>query len=87
MWLSKISHKTKENVEKVQNPVYSDRCLSNRTMAVQLNLYTERVRQILSDDLVMKKSFSKDGPITVKELWPKNLLMKWNTHPILLIWL
>jgi hypothetical protein len=49
------SHRTKENVDKVQNLVHSDRRLSNRAMAMQLNRYTETVRQILSDDLSMKK--------------------------------
>jgi hypothetical protein len=32
------SHRTVENVEKVLNLVHSDRCVSIRAMAVQLNL-------------------------------------------------
>jgi hypothetical protein len=32
------SHRTDENVEKVWNLVHSHRCLSVRTVAIQLNL-------------------------------------------------
>jgi hypothetical protein len=53
------SHRTYENVEKVQNLVHLDRCLSIRGMAVQLNLDKETVRQIISsDDLGMKMTDS-----------------------------
>jgi hypothetical protein len=38
-----ISQRTNENVEKVQNLVHSDRCLSIRAMDVQLNLDKETV--------------------------------------------
>jgi hypothetical protein len=38
-------HRTDVNVEEVQNLVYSDRCLSIRAMAVQLNLYKETVEK------------------------------------------
>jgi len=35
-------HRTDENVEKVQNVVHSDKCLSIRAMTVQLNLDKEK---------------------------------------------
>jgi hypothetical protein len=56
------SHRTDENVEKVQNLVHSDRHLSIRGMVVQLNLDKEMVRQILSDNLGMMNVSAKMAP-------------------------
>jgi hypothetical protein len=39
-------HKTDEDVEKVQNLVHSDKHLSIRAMAVQLNLDKEMVKKV-----------------------------------------
>jgi hypothetical protein len=39
------SHRTNENVEKVQNLVHSDRCSSIRALVVQLNLDKEMVKK------------------------------------------
>jgi hypothetical protein len=43
----------------VQNLVHSDKCLSIRALAVQLNLDKETVRQVLSDNLGMRKVLAK----------------------------
>jgi DNA-binding transcriptional regulator YhcF (GntR family) len=40
------SHRTNENFEEVENVLHSDRLLSMRAMAVQLNLNTETVTYI-----------------------------------------
>jgi hypothetical protein len=56
------SHKIDENVENVRNLVHSDRGLSNTAMAVQLSFGKYTVRQILSDDLGMKKVSTKVAP-------------------------
>jgi ribosomal protein S25 len=49
------THQTDENVEKVQKLVPSDRRLSVKMMAEELNLDTETVRKILTEDLGMRK--------------------------------
>jgi hypothetical protein len=40
----------------------SFRCLSNRAMAMQLYLYKEAVKKVLSDNLDMKKFLAKMVP-------------------------
>jgi hypothetical protein len=53
------SHRTDENVGKVQNIIHSDRRLSIRAMVMQLQSDKETVKQILSDDLGMKNISAK----------------------------
>jgi energy-converting hydrogenase A subunit M len=50
---------TDANVEKVQKLVRSDRRLSVRMMAEELNLDRETVRKILAEDLGMRKVSAK----------------------------
>jgi hypothetical protein len=45
------THRTDENVEKVWKLIRSDRRLSVRMMAEELNLGRETVRKILSEDI------------------------------------
>jgi predicted transcriptional regulator len=49
------THRTDEDVEKVQKLVRSDRLLSLRMIAEKLNLDRETVRKILTGDLEMRK--------------------------------
>ena len=54
--------KTQENVEKVARIVRGDRRLSIRAISELTNLNKESVRQILHDDLFMKKVCAKVVP-------------------------
>jgi hypothetical protein len=56
------THWADENVEKVQKLVRSDRRLSVRMMAEELNLDRETVRQILTEDLGTRKVSAKMVP-------------------------
>jgi hypothetical protein len=50
-----VTMKTDENVEKVRTLVRNDRRLSIRMIAEELNVDKETVRQILTENLKMKK--------------------------------
>jgi orotate phosphoribosyltransferase-like protein len=50
-----VTMKTDENVDKVRTLVRNDRCLSIRMIAEELNVDKETVRQILTENLKMKK--------------------------------
>jgi transposase len=56
------THRTDENAEKVRKLVRSDRRLSVRTMAEELNLDRETVRKILPEVLGMRKVSAKMVP-------------------------
>jgi histone-lysine N-methyltransferase SETMAR len=56
------THRTDENVEEVWKLVHSDRRLSVRMMAEELNLDRETVRKILTEDLGMRKVSAKTVP-------------------------
>jgi hypothetical protein len=50
-----VTMKTDKNVDKVRILVRNDRCLSIRITAEELNVDKETVRQILTENLKMKK--------------------------------
>jgi mRNA-degrading endonuclease RelE of RelBE toxin-antitoxin system len=56
------THRTDKNVEKVRKLVRSDRQLSVRMMAEELNLDRETVRKILTEDLGMRNISAKMVP-------------------------
>jgi hypothetical protein len=56
------THRTYENVEIMRKLVYSDRRLSVRMMAEELNLDRETVRKIFTEDLGMRKVSAKMVP-------------------------
>jgi DNA-directed RNA polymerase sigma subunit (sigma70/sigma32) len=53
--------KTDENVEKVRTLVRNDHRLSMRMIAEEFNVDKETERQILTENLKMKKSVCQDG--------------------------
>jgi hypothetical protein len=61
------THRTDENVEEVQKLVRSDRRLSVRMMAEELNLDRESVRKVLTEDLGMWKISAKMVPQILSE--------------------
>jgi len=82
------SHRTDENVQKVQNLVHLDNFLNINTAC-----YVEIQMQFR--EAVFQKG-PQLRPMTMPQLtrlspsncyWPKNRLLKWNTHPVPLIWL
>jgi DNA-directed RNA polymerase sigma subunit (sigma70/sigma32) len=54
-----VTMKTDENVDKVRTLVRNDRHLSIRMIAKELNVDKETVRQILTENLKMKKVCAK----------------------------
>jgi hypothetical protein len=50
-----VTMKTDENVDKVRTLVRNDHCLSIRMIAKELNVVKETVKQILTENLKMKK--------------------------------
>ncbi|KAM5248787.1 protein GVQW3 [Ctenodactylus gundi] len=50
-----VTHRTDENIQKVRDLVYSNRQLTVRMMAEELNLDKETVRLILKENLKMRK--------------------------------
>jgi hypothetical protein len=54
-----LMSKTKENVEKISEIVQKDRCLSIQMMGEMVNMDKETVRQILHDQLNMRKVCAK----------------------------
>jgi orotate phosphoribosyltransferase-like protein len=59
--------KTDENVDKVRTLVRNDRRLSIRMTAEELNVDKETVRQILTENLKMKKVCAKMVPKNLSE--------------------
>jgi histone-lysine N-methyltransferase SETMAR len=59
--------KTDENVDKVRTLVRNDRRLSIRMIAEELNVDKETVRQILTENLKMKKACAKMVPKNLSE--------------------
>jgi hypothetical protein len=57
-----VTTKTDENVDKVRTLVRNDRRLSIRMIAKELNVDKETVRQILTENLKMKKVCAKMVP-------------------------
>jgi hypothetical protein len=56
------TNRTDENVEKVRKLICSDRRLSERVMAEELNLDRETVRKVLTEHLGMRKVSAKMVP-------------------------
>ncbi|XP_012783759.3 protein GVQW3 [Ochotona princeps] len=54
-----VTHRTKENIQKVKDLVCSNRQLTVRMMAEELNLDKETVRLILKENLNMRKVSAK----------------------------
>jgi DNA-directed RNA polymerase sigma subunit (sigma70/sigma32) len=59
--------KTDENVDKVGTLVRNDHCLSIRMIAEEFNVDKETVRQILTENLKMKKVCAKMVPKNLSE--------------------
>jgi hypothetical protein len=57
-----ITHRTDANVDRVRTLVRSDRGLGVRLIAEELNMNKETVRQILTEDLGMRKVSAKMVP-------------------------
>ena len=55
------SQRTDANVDSVRTLVHSDRRLGVRVIAEDLNMNRETVRQIVKEDLGMRKNFRKNG--------------------------
>jgi hypothetical protein len=78
-----VTMKTDENVDKVRTLVRNDRRLSIRMIAEEWNVDKETVRQILTENLKMKKvcakmvpkNFSKDQKLNMEEMC-QNVLEK-----------
>jgi predicted transcriptional regulator len=62
-----VTMKTNENVDKVRTLVRNDRRLSIRMIAEELNVDEETVRQILTENLKMKKVCAKMVPENLSE--------------------
>ncbi len=56
---------TDNNVQRVRAFVHQDRLLTVRMLAEELNLNRQTVRQILTEDLSMKKLYAKMAPINL----------------------
>jgi hypothetical protein len=54
--------KTKENIEKISETVWKDRRLSTQMIAEMVNMNKEMVRQILHNQLNMRKVCAKMVP-------------------------